>query len=137
MKDLEIKLENKVGELARMGKILGDHNISLEGGGTFNQGKYSIAHFLIKDANNAKFVLENEGFEILAVQEVLILKLRQDVSGQLGAFCLKLAEANVNILQQYSDHYNQLVLVVDKPEQGKLIADQWMETWWGNNDYCI
>jgi len=47
MKDLEIILENKPGTLALLGETLGKHNINLEGGGVFNNGQNSIAHFLV------------------------------------------------------------------------------------------
>src|SRR5690606_40157297 len=137
MKDLEILLENKPGELARLGKILGENNISLEGGGTFQNEEFCIAHFLVKEPEKAKFALEDNGIKVLGIHEVLILKLRQDVPGQLGNFCSKLADGQVNILNQYSDHDNQLIIVVDKPVEGKQIVDRWMETWWGNQDYSI
>lgn len=137
MKDLEILLENKLGELARLGRVLGENKISLEGGGTFNNGEYCTAHFLVKEAEAAKFALKNNGIKLIGIHDVLILKLRQDVPGQLGSFCSKLAEARVNILNQYSDHNNQLIVVVDKPIEGQEIVDTWMETWWGNQDYSI
>jgi len=36
-----------------------------------------------------------------------------------------MADNNINIHVQYSDHYNQLVLVVDDHEKGKQISDNW------------
>lgn len=137
MKDLEILLENKVGQLALLGKVLGEHKLSLEGGGVFQNGNYSTAHFLVKEPEVAASALQKARIKLIGVHEVLILKLRQDVPGQLGSFCSELASVNVNILHQYSDHYNQLILVVDNYEKGKEIADRWMEKWWGNEDYCI
>src|SRR5262245_3766158 len=114
MKDLEIILENKAGSLARLGETLGRNKISLAGGGVFANGKYSIAHFLVDDADRAKTVLAEAGITVLRINDVLMQRLRQDVPGQLGMFCRKLANNGVNILTQYSDHSNQLVLVVDK-----------------------
>src|SRR5690606_25437818 len=137
MKDLEILLENKLGQLARLGQLLGEHNISLEGGGTFTVGEICIAHFLVENAENAKFILQNNGIKVLGIHQVIILKLRQDIPGQLGRFCAELADAKVKILHQYSDQQNQLILVVDKPLEGKEIADRWMEIWWGGQEYSI
>ena len=34
-------------------------------------------------------------------------------------------ENNVNILVQYSDHSNQLILVVDDFEKGNKISENW------------
>ena len=130
MKDLEIILKNKVGSLALMGETLGKNKISLEGGGVFQNGEFSIAHFLVEEPERAKEVLEVVGIEVLKINDVIIQKLRQDVSGQLGMFCRKLADANVNILVQYSDHSNQLIVVVDNYENGKQVSEEWMKEWW-------
>jgi len=130
MKDLEILLENKPGSLALLGETLGKNNISLEGGGVFQNGALSIAHFLVEDAEKAKDVLQTAGIKVLKINEVLIQKLRQDVPGQLGMFCRRLADAGINILVQYSDHANQLIVVVDDIEKGKLVSEQWMRDWW-------
>ncbi len=130
MKDLEIILDNKPGTLALMGEILGKNNISLEGGGVFQMGSIAVAHFLVEDAQKAKEVLERAHIKVTKINKVLIQKLRQDTRGQLGLFCRKLAENNVNILTQYSDHANQLIVVVDNYEKGKEISKQWITEWW-------
>ena len=130
MKDLEIVLENKVGTLALMGETLGKNKISLEGGGVFYHGEKAIAHFLVEEAAQAEMVLKEVGIEVVKISDVIVQKLRQDVSGQLGLFCRKLAEANVNILTQYSDHSNQLILVVDDYENGRKVSEEWMKAWW-------
>lgn len=130
MKDLEIILENKVGALALLGETLGRNNISLEGGGVFGNDKNSIAHFLVEEAERAKQVLTQAGIRVLKINDVIVLKLRQDVPGQLGMFCRKLADAGINILTQYSDHSNQLIVVVDNYEKAKLVAEEWMKEWW-------
>jgi len=130
MKDLEIILKNKPGTLALLGETLGKHHISLEGGGVFNNGSMSIAHFLVKEAETAKKILMNAGFTVVSSNEVLIQKLRQDVPGQLGMFCRELANAGINILTQYSDHSNQLILVVDDYKKTVEISAKWMSKWW-------
>ena len=130
MKDLEILLKNERGLLALLGETLGKNKISLEGGGVFQNGNFSIAHFLVEDAERAKGALEAVGIKVLKINEVLIQKLRQDVPGQLGMFCRRLADAGINILVQYSDHANQLIVVVDDVEKAKLVSEQWMRDWW-------
>lgn len=130
MKDIEILLENKPGALALMGETLGKNKISLEGGGVFNNGEFCIAHFLVEDAEKAKEVLAHAGIKVVKINDVIIQKLRQDVPGQLGMFCRKLADANINILAQYSDHSNQLIVVVDDREKAKRVSEEWMSAWW-------
>ena len=131
MKDLEILLENKPGTLALMGETLGKNKISLEGGGVFSNGEVSIAHFLVEEAERAKEELAKVQIKVVKISDVIIQKLRQDVPGQLGMFCRKMADANVNILTQYSDHSNQLIIVVDNYEKGKQISEEWIKDWWG------
>jgi hypothetical protein len=130
MKDLEILLMNEPGSLALLGETLGKNAISLEGGGVFQNGNLSIAHFLVDDHEKTRDVLQTAGIEVPKANEVLIQKLRQDVPGQLGMFCRRLADAGINILVQYSDHANQLIVVVDDIEKGKLVSEQWMREWW-------
>lgn len=130
MKDIEILLENKPGILALMGETLGKNRISLEGGGVFQNGETSIAHFLVEEAERASEELMKVGIKVIKINNVLIQKLRQDVPGQLGMFCRKLAEANVNILVQYSDHSNQLIVVVDDFEKGMKVSKDWTKEWW-------
>lgn len=137
MKDIEILLKNEAGALALMGETLGKHKISLEGGGVFDTGEYSIAHFLVKEADKAKLELEKVGIKVVKINDVIVQKLRQDISGQLGRFCRELANADVNILTQYSDHSNQLIVVPDNFEKAKKISEKWMKIWWANEDYVI
>tara|TARA_R110002050_G_scaffold100580_1_gene208142 strand:+ start:90451 stop:90903 length:453 start_codon:yes stop_codon:yes gene_type:complete len=130
MKDLEILLDHKLGNLALMGETLGNNNISLEGGGVFQFGEFAIAHFLVDEADRAKEELEKIGIKVLKINAVIIQKLRQDVPGQLGAFCRELADANINIVTQYSDHSNQLIVVVDNYDKAMKVSKKWMKIWW-------
>jgi hypothetical protein len=130
MKDLEIILENETGQLALLGETLGTNQISLEGGGVFAGENFSIAHFLVEDAEQATKVLAEVGIKVVKINEVIIQKLRQDVPGQLGLFCRRLADANVNILTQYSDHSNRLIIVPDDFATAQRVSDQWRKDWW-------
>lgn len=130
MKDLEIILTNRKGQLALLGETLGKHKISLEGGGVFSHGEKSIAHFLVEEADKAKQVLGTVGIEVIKINDVIIQKLRQDVPGQLGLFCSRLANNDVNILVQYSDHANQLIIVPDDIQKAKEVSAAWMKEWW-------
>jgi hypothetical protein len=130
MKDIEIRLENRPGTLALLGETLGGNKISLEGGGVFENGGHAIAHFLVEEADRAKEVLEAAGIEVVKINDVIIQKLRQDVPGQLGMFCRRLADAGVNILTQYSDHSNQLIILADDHEKALEVSEAWMREWW-------
>jgi hypothetical protein len=126
MKDLSILLANRPGSLAEMGEALGRAGVSIEGGGAFVVGGTGVAHFLFKDGDAASEVLERVGIRVLAVRDVVILRLRQSEPGQLGDISRRMADAGVNIEVQYSDHDNQLILVVDDPAKGREVAESWM-----------
>jgi len=127
MHDLAILLENHPGALAEMGEALGNAGVSVEGGGAFLFDGKAIAHFLFEDANAARSALEEKGIAVLEDREVLVQKLKQDEPGQLGKIARLMAEAGVNIEVMYSDHQNQLILVVDDFEKGKAVSETWMK----------
>ena len=125
MKDLTILLENHPGALAKMGEVLGKAGVSVEGGGAFVVDGKAIAHFLFEDSVAARKTLEENGIEVLEDKEVLVQKLNQDQPGQLGKISRMMANAGVNIEVIYSDHQNQLILVVDDYEKGKTVSELW------------
>jgi hypothetical protein len=125
MKDLAIRLVNRPGALAEMGDALGQAGISIEGGGGFVFDGKGIAHFLFEDARAARRALEDAGIEVFEDREVLVQRLHQEQPGQLGRISRLMAEAGVNIEVIYSDHQNQLILVVDDLEKGKAVSEAW------------
>lgn len=125
MYDVSILLENKPGEMARMGEALGSAGVSVEGGGGWVVDGKGRMHFLFDDGEAARKALTDVGITVLDVKEVLVQKLRQDVPGQLGKIARRMADAGVNIEVVYSDHANQLILVVDDFEKGKAVSDAW------------
>ncbi|WP_166211820.1 amino acid-binding ACT domain-containing protein [Cognatiluteimonas telluris] len=133
MKDLALLLDDRPGALARMGAALGQAGVSVEGGGAWVVGGKGVAHFLVADADEAAAVraLARADITLSAVREVLVQRLRQDVPGQLGLLCQRMADAGVNIEVLYSDHANQLILVVDDIAAGRAASQAWSdgETW--------
>ena len=127
MKDLAIVLEDRPGALAHLGAALGQAGVSVEGGGAWVVGAQGAAHFLVADADEAAAVraLGDAGIALVAVREVLVQRLRQDVPGQLGLLCQRMADAGVNIEVLYSDHAHQLVLVVDDIVAGRAVSQAW------------
>ena len=125
MRDLAIRLKNRPGALAEMGEALGAAGVSVEGGGAFVVDDKGIAHFLFEDGTAARRALEETGIEVLADRPVLVQRLRQDKPGQLGKIARRMAEAGVNVEVMYSDHQNQLILVVDDFEKGRTVSEAW------------
>ena len=125
MWDLEIGLENRPGALAEMGETLGEAGVSVEGGGCWLFDGRAVAHFLFADGEAGRTALEAKGIEVRAVREVLAVRLKQAVPGQLGKIGRAMANAGVNIEVQYSDHNNQLILVVDDMDKGRAVCEAW------------
>jgi hypothetical protein len=125
MRDLTIRLENRPGALAEMCEALGNAGVSIEGGGAFPVDGKLIAHFLFEDGEAARKVLVENGIEVLEYRNILIQKLNQEQPGQLGKISRKMAEAGVNIEVIYSDHQNQLILVVDDFKKGNIVSETW------------
>ena len=128
MFDLEIALENQPGALAAMGEALGRAGVSIEGGGAFVVEGRGVAHLLFEDGNAARRALETAGIRVVRDREVVVLRLRQGMPGQLGLLCRRMADAGVNIEVQYSDHANQFILVVDDIEAARRVASEWSKT---------
>jgi hypothetical protein len=127
MVDLAIELENRPGALAEMGEALGRAGVSIEGGGVWLAGGKAVAHFLFTNGTAARKALEAAGIKVLAEREVVTVRLKQGVPGQLGKLARRMADAEVNLEVQYSDHDHQLILVVDNVPRAREVASRWAE----------
>ena len=125
MKDLAIALDNRPGALAEMGEALGKAGVSVEGGGAWVVDGIGVAHFLFEDGAAARRALEAKGIKVLAERDVVVQRLKQAVPGQLGRLARRMGDAEVNIEVMYSDHDNQLILVVDDIEKARAISREW------------
>ena len=125
MKDVAICLENRLGALAEMGEALEKSGISVEGGGGWVVTGQGVMHFLFADDAPVQAVLATVGITVVSESPVLIQRLKQDVPGQLGLIARQMAAAGVNIEVIYSDHDNQLILVVDDFVKGQAVSDSW------------
>ena len=130
MRDLAIALENRPGALAEMGEVLGRTGVSIEGGGVWVVDGRAVGHFLFTDGATPLRALEAAGITALAEREVVVQRLRQEEPGQLGKIARRMAEAGVNIEVMYSDHANQLILVVDDLVRGRTVSKAWSNDLW-------
>lgn len=125
MYDVHVILDHSPGSLASLGRILGMNGVGLEGGGVFSTAEAGHAHFLIEDGEKARQVLTDAGFDVRKLSRPLIRKLPQKQPGELGEIAQTLARNGINILVQYSDHDNRLILLTDDDIRAAEVTQQW------------
>lgn len=111
--DLTLYLDDDPGELGRVGRLLGQAGVNIDGccavrtGG----GKAEV-HILVTDLAETFAALAAAGVEVATEQEVLVLPV-QDRPGVLGEVSRTLGDAGVNITLAYLATNTRLVLAVD------------------------
>ncbi|EAT2182992.1 amino acid-binding protein [Salmonella enterica] len=125
MYDIHVRLNNISGSLASFGRILGRNGVGLEGGGVFSMPDAGHAHFLVEDGEKARQILLEAGFDVQNVRRPLIRKLCQEQPGELGEIADAIAQSSVNILVQYSDHHNRLILITDDDARAAQATRKW------------
>ena len=121
MKDITISLKNKPGMLADMGELLGKNGINMEGLCGFPLKNEAIIHILVEDETTTRWVLEDAGYEVRAIREVLVVDIGNIVGkpGTGGKMARKIGNAGINIDLIYFAENNRLVLGVDNLEKAR------------------
>jgi len=117
-KDLVIVPDDTPGQLARLGEVLGEAGINIEGISAFTGKGKGVVHVLVDRAEDAVEVLGAAGVEVKAARRVAVVPL-PDEPGHLGTACRTLAEADVNIEQAYIAAGSKLVIVCDDVARAK------------------
>ncbi|EBU1141385.1 amino acid-binding protein [Salmonella enterica] len=125
MYDIHVILKNTPGSLGSLGSVLGENGVGLEGGGVFTMPGAGHVHFLVEDGEKARRVLTEAGFEICNECRPLIRKLSQERPGELGEIAETIARNGINILVQYSDHSNRLILITDDDIRADEVTQKW------------
>jgi hypothetical protein len=119
LSDLEIPAPDGARSLARIGQVLGDAGVGLEGGGMWS----GVAHYLVADADTAVSALAAAGIGPVLARPAVLAELDADVPGALGRMMQRLSSAGVPLRGQYSDHGNRKVLVVDDVTAARAALD--------------
>ncbi|UCD02117.1 MAG: amino acid-binding protein [Promethearchaeota archaeon] len=121
MRDLTVILKNKPGTLADMGETLGKMGINIEGICGFPLKGEGIIHILVEDEETTRWALEDAGFEVRAIREVLVVDIGPKVGkpGTGGQLARKIGNAGVNIDLIYFAENNRVVLGVDNLDKAR------------------
>ena len=122
MKDLAVIIENRPGALADLGELLGKNGINMEGLCGIPLKDEAIIHILVEDETVARFVLEEAGFEISGVREVIVMDIGNIAGkpGSGGKMARKIGNLGVNIDLIYLAEHNKLVIGVDDIDRARV-----------------
>jgi hypothetical protein len=121
--DLAMYLDDEPGELGRLGQVLGDAGVNIEGFcATTSGGGQSEIHVLVEDAAAAFEALTGAGIEIVADEEVAVVPVA-DRPGELGRVSRRLGDAGVNIRLAYLATSTRLVFAADDFAKAKLALE--------------
>jgi len=122
MKDIATVIENRPGALADMGELLGKNGINMEGLCGIPLNDKAIIHILVEDDTVARFVLEEAGFEISGVREVIVHDIGPIAGkpGTGGKIARKIGNLGVNIDLIYLAEHNKLVIGVDDINRARI-----------------
>jgi hypothetical protein len=111
--DVTVYLDDQPGELARLGRVLGEAGVNIEGFCAITSaGGQAETHVLIEDAAVAFDALAAAGIEVVSEQEVAVVPV-EDHPGELGQVSRKLGDAGVNITLAYLATSTRLVFAAD------------------------
>lgn len=102
-RDLTVVLQDRPGELARLGEATGQAGVNIQGLCAFTGEGRGVIHLLVHDADaaTAHRALEDAGMGVADQREVLVIDVK-DRPGTLGELARDLGEASVNIELAYT-----------------------------------
>src|SRR5213592_1619028 len=120
-KDLTVILQDRPGELARLGQATGEAGVNIQGMCAFTGEGRGVIHLLFDDDQSgaARRALEQAGMGVADEREVLVIDV-QDRPGTLGGLARSLGEAGVNIELAYTTFGGvRLVIATDDMDSAR------------------
>ena len=111
--DITVYLDDQPGELPRLGQVLGEAGVNIEGFCAVTSGGGSAeVHVLVQEMDAAFAALARADIEVASEQEVVVAEV-EDRPGVLGDVTCRLGGAGVNITLAYLATGTRLVLAAD------------------------
>jgi hypothetical protein len=117
--DILVSLDDRPGELARLGEALGNAGVNIEGLMAFAHEGRGFAHVLVDDAAAARRALDAAGLKVEGETDVAIMDLDEamiDRPGVLGQSARGVADAGVNLRFVYLATGNRVIVGADDME---------------------
>ena len=125
MKDFEIHLSHKAGELARVARALGRGGVNLKAVAGMGIGNQGLLHLVADDVEAARKALQENHFQFEETEVVSVLL--ENRAGELEDVAAKLANANINLKAVYllglDGDLVELALVTDDPKKAKKLLE--------------
>lgn len=119
--DLTIELSDTAGELARLGRALGEGGVNVDGLCAMTHGSATAeVHVLVDDAEAAFTALAEAGIVVESEKEVLVMEV-DDRPGVIGDIGTQLGDAGVNVSLIYLATGTRLVIAADDLALAKAI----------------
>ena len=124
-RDLTVVLQDRPGELARLGQATGQAGLNIQGMCAITGEGKGVIHLLFddNDATTAQNTLEEAGMGVADDREVLVIDVT-DQPGTLGGMARALGEANVNIELAYTTFGGiKLVIATDDLDSARAALE--------------
>jgi len=121
VKEFDVYVQDKPGELARVCEILGSSGVNIKAIASERASSRSIVRIVTDDETTTASSLSRNGIKY-DLRDVMVVGLA-DRPGELGKVARKLARSMVNVDSIYILHKNNgttdMALTVDKPAKAK------------------
>jgi hypothetical protein len=124
-RDLTVVLQDRPGELARLGEATGQAGVNILGMCAITGEGRGVIHLLVEDsaAAKARSALEEAEMGVADDREVLVIDVT-DQPGTLGGLARALGEANVNIELAYTTFGGiKLVIATDDLDSARAALE--------------
>lgn len=128
MKDITIVMEDKLGLLADISYILGKARINIESISSTSCGGKAIISVVVKNAQKAQKVLEQNGFKVSS-GNILFVRIPNE-PGNLSKIAKMLVDGKINLekLAQVSvdGEHTVIGLTVDRPRKARKVLSEYL-----------
>jgi hypothetical protein len=119
--DLMISLDDRPGELARVGEALGAAGVNIEGLCGMGMEGRGLIHLCVMDATAAKAALEGAGLKVEGELDAILADPigTANEPGTMGMIARRVADAGINVRVLYLATNNRAVVVTDDNARAK------------------